>query len=80
MKIQDNEVVVDTEVVIIVEIIEMVFVALIDVINNSGSTKHKIPMLIIYHRQIPIDVIEILWLLPDSNKINGMWVIGMVKH
>jgi hypothetical protein len=75
---QDNEVVMDIEVVI-VEIIEVVFVELIDIINNNN--RHKIQMLIIYHRQIQIDVIEILLLLLDnSNKINGMLVIGMVKH
>jgi hypothetical protein len=79
---QDNEVVMDIEVVI-VEIIEVVFVELIDIINNNttNNNRHKIQMLIIYHRQIQIDVIEILLLLLDnSNKINGMLVIGMVKH
>jgi hypothetical protein len=71
---QDNEAVVHIEVVI-VGIIEVVFVELIEI------TKRKIQMLILHHRQIQIDVVEGLLLLPDNNnKNNGMLVIGTVKH
>jgi hypothetical protein len=74
---KDNEVVVDIEVVIVV-IIEVIIVELIEIIIN----KYKIQMLILHHRQIQIDVIEVLLLLPynNNNKINGMLVIGMVKQ
>jgi hypothetical protein len=72
---QDNEVVGHIEVVIVV-IIEVVFVELIEII------KRKIQILILHHRQIQIDVVEGLLLLPNNNnsKINGMLVIGTVKH
>jgi hypothetical protein len=73
---KDEEVVVDIEVVIVV-IIELVIVELIEIINTN---KYQIQMLMLHHRQIQIDVIKVLLLLRDNNKINGMLVIGMVKH
>jgi hypothetical protein len=74
---KDNEVVMQIEVVIAV-IIEVVIVVLIEIINNNSQ--YKIQILILRHRQIQIGVIGVLLTLLDNNKINGMWVIGMVKH
>jgi hypothetical protein len=74
---KDNEVVMHIEVVIVV-ITEVVIVELIEIINNN---KYKMQMLLmLHHRQIQIDVIEVLLILLDNNKNNGMLEIGMVKH
>jgi hypothetical protein len=75
---KDNEVAVEIGVVIVV-IIEVVFVEMKE-IDNNNNIKYKIQMLILHHRQIQIDVIEVLLMFLDNNKINGMLVIGMVKR
>ena len=77
---KDNEVVMQIEVVIVV-ITEVAIVELIEIINNNNNNKYKIQMMLtLHHRQIQIGAIEVLLILLDHNKINGMLVIGMAKH